>query len=291
MSDSNTYTYSTSTSTASDGIYVSSTTNPYNSNYYSNYDWSTVGTTTSTGNAYTYNIGGYRSLTSEDVDDIKEALKEALKEHSNPIKPKNKENTEKESKNMSLLNFGPIEDACGIRLSPCGVAVQNKEGHWVAYNKETNEITDVDSFVMNPRGTIYRVPVAIKDIAVGDAIIHNGSLMFIADISTQPGKFYAIDPRAGEEVKIIPTKNIFGFNYVTKIVSLIDFQGEGPSEDNPFGNMLPLMMMSENANFDPTLLMLLNKNKEMDQKTLMMLMMCGDSSKANMLPLLLMMNK
>lgn len=285
MSDCNCNTYSTSTSTASDGIYVSSSTaTPLY------YDYSNIGT--STGTAYTYTINGYRSLTSEDVDDIKEALKEALKEHSNPIKPKNKENTEKENKNMScLLNFGPIQDACGIRLSPCGVAVQNKEGRWVAFNKETNEITNVDSFVMNPRGTIYQIPVAIKDIAVGDAILHNGSLMFIVDISTQPGKFFAVDPCVGEEVKIIPTKNIFGFNYVTKIVSLLDFQGNGPSEDNPFGDMLPFMMMSENSNFDPTLLMLLNKDKEIDQKTLMMLMMCGDSSKANMLPLLLMMNK
>ena len=277
MSDCNTNTYTYSTSTSGDGQSISWST--ATSNLYDYYtDHANVYTTTA-GSSYVYNIDGYRSLTSGDVDDIKEALKEALKEHSNSTKPKNKENTEKESKNMSLLNFGPIEDACGIRLSPCGVAVQNKEGHWVAYNKETNEITDVDSFVMNPRGTIYRIPVAIKDIAVGDAIIHNGSLMFIADISTQPGKFYAIDPRAGEEVKIIPTKN------------LLDFQGNGPSEDNPFGDMLPFMMMSENANFDPTLLMLLNKDKEIDQKTLMMLMMCGDSSKANMLPLLLMMNK
>ena len=38
---------------------------------------------------------------------------------------------------------------------------------------------------------------------------------------------------------------MFGFNFVTKIVTLIDFSGLSASEDQPFGNLLPLMLLGD----------------------------------------------
>ena len=51
-----------------------------------------------------------------------------------------------------------------------------------------------------------------------------------------------------EKKIILPSKNAFGFNYVTKIVNFAENMFGGfstPNSDNPFGNMLPLMMMSQ----------------------------------------------
>lgn len=37
---------------------------------------------------------------------------------------------------------------------------------------------------------------------------------------------------------------MFGFNFVTKVVSLMNFNAAQPSAENPFGNLMPFMMMS-----------------------------------------------
>ena len=37
---------------------------------------------------------------------------------------------------------------------------------------------------------------------------------------------------------------MFGFDFVTKVVSMIDFTGITASEDNPFGNLMPFILMS-----------------------------------------------
>ena len=51
------------------------------------------------------------------------------------------------------------------------------------------------------------------------------------------------DVAAGEKKTILPTKSMFGFDFVTKVVSMIDFTGNTASENNPFGNLMPLMLM------------------------------------------------
>ena len=42
----------------------------------------------------------------------------------------------------------------------------------------------------------------------------------------------------------MPVTSIFGFNYVTKVVSLMNVNAGAPSAENPFGNLMPFMMMS-----------------------------------------------
>ena len=63
--------------------------------------------------------------------------------------------------------------------------------------------------------------------------------MFVT--GTEDG-IHVIDVAAGEKKEILPTKSMFGFDFVTKIVSLIDFSAMNASADQPFGNMLPLMI-------------------------------------------------
>jgi hypothetical protein len=186
------------------------------------------------------------------------------------------------------LEFGNCEKKA-IKMSPYGIAVKNGDQSWVAYDKNTGDIIDVDIFNFDCGRYLYRVPVAITDIAAGDVIIHNRYAMFVTEVLENSLK--VIDPAAGENKEIILTKNMFGFNFATKIISLFDnFGGIAADKDNPFGNMLPFLMMgeSDDQKFDPMMMCLLMNKGTLDMNNPLMLMaLCGNDN--NMLPMLALM--
>ena len=180
----------------------------------------------------------------------------------------NKQNTfnnnvddKKGNNKMKAFNFdfGPCTND-NIRMSMYGLAVKNATGTWVSYNPESKEIIDVDVFNFDGGKFLYKMPVAIKDVKVGDIVIHNRKAMFVTEIAE--AGMIAIDPQAGEEKKILLTKSPFGFNFATKVVSLFNMTSDAPTPDAPFGNMLPFLMMSES-------------NGEFDMNTMLMLSMMG----------------
>lgn len=157
------------------------------------------------------------------------------------------------------LEFGPVR---GMNLSHLGIALRNAAGEIVSYDKSKDEIVNVDLIDFNAEGMIYAMPVAIKDIKKGDVIRHtNGNAVFVTSVENG---IHVVDVAAGEKKEIIPTKSMFGFDFVTKIVSLIDFSAAGASKDAPFGNMLPLMLMADG-------------NKNMKDMMLPMMLMNGGS--------------
>jgi hypothetical protein len=140
------------------------------------------------------------------------------------------------------LEFGPVK---GINMSHLGIALKNAAGNMVSYDKNNGEIVDVDLIDFNAENMVYAMPCAIKDVKVGDVIRHvNGNAVFVTAIENG---IHVVDVAAGEKKEILPTKSMFGFDYVTKIVSLIDFSAMNASADQPFGNMLPLMLLSDNT--------------------------------------------
>lgn len=138
------------------------------------------------------------------------------------------------------LDFGPMND--GVAFSPYGLAVRNSKGEFYTYNPATAQTIDVTGFTFDFKGMIYRMPVAVKDIKVGDMIIHKNKPMFVTSIDNT--NIEVIDILDSEIKSIIPTTNPFGFNFVTKIVSLVNFGGNAPSPDQPFGNIMPMMIAS-----------------------------------------------
>ena len=157
------------------------------------------------------------------------------------------------------LEFGPVRN---MNLSHLGIALRNAAGEIVSYDKSKDEIVNVDLIDFNAEGMIYAMPVAIKDIKKGDVIRHtNGNAVFVTSVENG---IHVVDVAAGEKKEIIPTKSMFGFDFVTKIVSLIDFSAAGASKDAPFGNMLPLMLMADG-------------NKNMKDMILPMMLMNGGS--------------
>ncbi len=202
----------------------------------------------------------------------------------------------KGNKKMKAFNFdfGPCTTD-NIRMSMYGLAVKNANGTWVSYNPESKEIIDVDIFNFDGGKFLYKMPVAIKDVKVGDIVIHNRKAMFVIDVS-ETG-MTAIDPQAGEEKKILLTKSPFGFNFATKVVSLFNMTSDAPTPDAPFGNMLPFLMMSENSSeFDMNTMLMLSMmggqgGMDFSKNPMMMYFLMKDSKNADdLLPLMFMGN-
>lgn len=151
------------------------------------------------------------------------------------------------------FDFGP----CGntVRLSMYGMAIQNISGEWVSYNPDSREIINVDVFNMADGGKyMYKMPVAIADVKIGDIVIHNRVPMFVTAVN-ENGTFEVTDVRAGEAKTVIPTRNMFGFNFMTKVVSLFGAFTDAPTADQPFGNMLPFLMLGDdNKDIDPMMM-------------------------------------
>lgn len=202
----------------------------------------------------------------------------------------------KDNDNMNFnFDFGPLTNNDNVRMSIYGLAVKNSDGVWVSYDKAGKQIMDVDVFNFDGRRFMYKIPVAVKDIAVGDVVVHKHVPMFVE--SVEKG-IHVVDVFAGERKEILPASNMFGFNFVTKIVSFVDFSNAKANENNPFGNMLPLMLFADGANgsksnTDPLMLMMLMNGGQLgdfSKNPLMLYFLLGDKGNNDMLLPLMMMN-
>lgn len=242
---------------------------------------STTVTVGSTSSATTIQVGDYNISSGKAIDgytiangtiSLADNIEDTARKVFNEEWNKRKENDKMKFGNF---DFGPCAND-NVRMSMYGIAIKNAAGTYVSYDAASGEIIDVDVFNFDGGKYMFKLPVAIKDVKVGDVIIHNRTPMFVVGFAENTGDLIAVDIRAGEKKTIMPMRNMFHFDFVTKIVSLFDMNGmTQPSSDMPFGNMLPLMMMSDD-------------NKDMDMKDiLMMSMLANGGNMSNMNPMLL----
>lgn len=207
-----------------------------------------------------------------------------------------KDNEGKENKMKGFnFDFGKITND-SIRMSMYGMAVKNASGVWTAYDKGTGDLMDVDVFNFDGSNFLFKMPVAIKDIAVGDVVIHARKPMFVIS-KTEAGDLVAIDPVAGEKKTIMPIRSPFGFNFATKIISLFDSlmpTAEAPSADNPFGSLWMFALLDnkqDTKDILPMMLMMNGANAGSMNPMMGMLMMDNDGfTKDNLLPLMMLAN-
>lgn len=219
---------------------------------------------------YDYGISMIGNLTEDKIREI-------LKEHDK----------EKEKNNMTTdFSFGPY-NTNSIRLSPYGMAIKNKAGKWVSYNKSTDRLMDVDviNVDIDSAKIFYKIPRDVNSVKPGDIILHNTTPVFIETINN--GRFTVINPYEGTEITILPAQSPFGFDFVTAIVTLTDFM-PAADEDNPFGNLLPFMLMGKDNNNLGLMLALSGGMEDMDP--MMMMALCSGNDMTTML-MLSMMNK
>lgn len=133
--------------------------------------------------------------------------------------------------NMPTMNFdfGPFTESLRHRSS---------KGEYLTYNAATGATVDVTGFTFD----FQKMPAAIKDLRAGDMVLHRGKPMYVQ--SVEEDGIHCIDILNSENKVIVPVTNMFGFNFVTKVVSLMNFNAAQPSAENPFGNLMPFMMMS-----------------------------------------------
>lgn len=219
--------------------------------------------------AYDYGVSMIDNLTEDKIREI-------LKEHDK----------EKEKNNMTTdFSFGPY-NTNSIRLSPYGMAIKNKAGKWISYNKTTDRLMDVDVINVDIESSkvFYKIPRAVNSVKAGDIILHNTTPVFVEAINN--GRFTVINPYEGTEITILPAQSPFGFDFVTAIVTLTDFM-PAADENNPFGNLLPFMLMGKDNNNNIGLMLALSGGMK-DMDPMMMMTLCGGGDMSTLLMLSMM---
>lgn len=204
-------------------------------------------------------------------------------------------NDEGEKTKMKGFNFdfGPCTND-QVRMSMYGLAIKNASGEWVSYND--GQVVNVDVLNFDGAKYMFKMPVAVKDIAVGDIVIHNRVPMFVESVENG---IHVVDIRAGEKKEILPTTNMFGFNFVTKIVSLFNAFQSSPTPDQPFGNMLPFLMLNDedgkSMDSDTMLMFMMMQNQNgsanIFANPMMLYFLMKDKGGSDILPWMLMMNQ
>ena len=208
----------------------------------------------------------------------------------NIVEELNNNNNNKENSEMMKFDFGPVDSS--VHMSLYGMAIKNASGTYVAYDKANKQIMDVD--ILNFEGAnkfIYKMPATLAQIAAGDVIIHARKPMFVQEVR-EDNRLSVMDIFDGEEKVIVPSVSPFGFNFVTKVVSLFDFSNATADESNPFGNMLPFLLMGDSKSNNTDMLMmfaLMGGKTDLTANPLMMYALMNKDGKNNdMLPFLLM---
>ena len=203
------------------------------------------------------------------------------------------DNTEEEKsmfdKMMKNIEFGKVNTS-DLAYTFNGICFRDADGNYTSLNPD-GTFTNVYDMVMDI--PIYVMPVGKDQIKVGDIIKYFDKWVMIAQIDNTT--ITTIDPWTREIRVIIPEKSVFGFDYYTKVIDIFSGFNNNANSSNPFGNMLPFMMMSDKSDIDPMMLMMMMNGQNLNGMNPMMMymMMSKDSTaggKDSMLPLMMMMN-
>jgi hypothetical protein len=211
------------------------------------YDYA-INTRSNLGDQYTWTLDLNTNDLRVNGDSLEKYIEKTVNEFNNNKK-------EEENNKMMKFDFGPVDSS--VHMSLYGMAIKNASGTYVAYDVKTGSIMDVD--IINFEGAnkfMYKMPVALSAVQVGDVIVHSKHPMFVSEVDIETNRMVAVDIYDGEEKVIVPTQSPFGFSFITKVVSLFNFAGTADAS-NPFGNMLPLLMLSDSKSKDDNLLPLM----------------------------------
>jgi len=192
----------------------------------------------------------------------------------------------KEEKSVSMKKlmgdfmFGKV-DTNTIKYSFNGIAFKAEDG--VTYNvyNADGTITNVSDMVMDI--PVFAMPVSKAQLAVGDVILHPADRTPLIVKENAETAIIAVEPKSNEIKTFAPKKSIFGFDFYTKIMTPMDmFGGANANADNPFGNMLPFLMMGDGNTDMSTMLMFTMMNGAnggaMDMNAMLPFLMLSDKS-------------
>ena len=231
-----------------------------------------------------------------------------LTTENNYLKPNDlcKINTEKKKEKtmfesmMKNLHFGKANNA---KMSIYGPALREAVSGdtWIAFDKSKEQWIDVpcEAILDIP---LLEMPVAKNDIQIGDFIFHAGTgWVRVIDFDDEMNYFIeAEDPSNHEIIKILPTRNMFGFDFYTKLIVPFDMGATfgGASASNPFG-MLPMLMMMSDKNKSGSgdnsmlmaMMMMQNGGMDFASNPMMMYALMGDKGSDNSMLMAMLMSQ
>jgi hypothetical protein len=153
---------------------------------------------------------------------------------------------EKENKTMFENVFKGFEFgvATSVRTSIYGPAF-HCGNTFVSYDKATGSYIDVTDLLFDIENMNYRMPIAANAVSVGDYIVHQHKWVRVLEC-LDAGRLQVEDIQERQVITILPVKNVFGFDFYTKLFCFSEnFLSGAATADSPFGNLLPLMLMSK----------------------------------------------
>lgn len=151
-------------------------------------------------------------------------------------------------KNMNIngmikgMEFGFVKGD-KFKLSPLGLAFKNSDNGYSVYDAKKSEMTDVTGMTFEMDNAVMAMPTSIKKIVENDIIMHSNAYVVVKEVKAN--SLVVVSPFSSEIKEVIPVKNMFGFNFYTKLTPLFDMSGAKADEENPFGSMMPMMLMSQ----------------------------------------------
>lgn len=200
----------------------------------------------------------------------------------------NNMNTDMFGNMFKNMKFGKIKTD-EIKYSMKGIAIRTNDHDYLCYNPDLT-FTNVGNMVMDI--PVFAMPVSKEQIKIGDVIRHNDLWVIVNSVT--PTEIKVARPYTREIVSVIPETSIFGFSFYTKVMNPFENLGTTATADNPFGNMLPFMLMSgsDTKNSDDMLMMMLafGGGKIDFSNPMMMYMLMGDKSNTNDMLMMMMLS-
>ena len=191
--------------------------------------------------------------------------------------------TEKSENKMNIkkiLNFdcGPIS-LSEVSLSIYGPAFHTADNRWISFKND--EYFDVTEMLFDIGKSIcYALPVAKSKINLGDFIKHNKFWARVIDVDDS--ERLVVEDVCNREIKtIMPTKNIFGFDFYVKLYNPFNDFSKEADKDNPFGSMMPLLMMGGESDNSLMMMAIMQKNLDFSEFNPIMMLLMNDKSDKN----------
>ena len=217
----------------------------------------------------------------EKVLDADEALKPLINEtltvrNGKGIYITNNNKEEKDTMSEIFKNvFGDMQfgklTTNKIKYSVSGVAFADKNDKFFVY--KDNRAIDVTGMTIN--APMFAMPVAVNQIQPNDVVRFKDDYVIVKELVEDGVK--VVNPIDGDIRTIIPRVNIFGFNYITKVINPFESFANTANETNPFGNIMPFMLMGD-----------LKGDKDDMFKFMLMSQMGNGTNMNQMLPFMLM---
>ena len=208
-------------------------------------------------------------------------------------KEERKGNSMKSNTLFKDIQFGRAKGVVMSIYGPAFPTVDN-EDEYIAYSKKDDEWIDVSPMVFDRDiALFYAVPVAKDNLATGDFIFHNGGWVRVIDFD-EALRPVVETPKTKTVNTILPTRNMFGFDFYTKLISPFEDMMDCASADKPFGNILPFILLQDSDSADFLPMLLLSQGGKFDTSNPMMLyLLMKDEKNSDILPFLMMgmMNK